>query len=143
MFIRVNDPPLNRNIGKDQLPQIWSFFPGQPGLLHKVHHTSPPVVQGALTLYPHHQLLVGMGSHNTSIWCHKTWHQLPLFAHIWSHLRYVLTLVSITFSNRPDEAMLFAMVKAYLHTNNPLFNRKLKEYLLLIISDLISPQGKS
>ena len=23
MFIRVNDPPLNRNLGKYQLPDIW------------------------------------------------------------------------------------------------------------------------
>ena len=39
----------------------------------------------------------------------------------WCHLWQVLILVSITFSHRPKEAMLFAMVKACLDWNNFLF----------------------
>ena len=75
MFIRVNDPSFRRNIGKYQLSIIrdeflfnipglhlkWPLLPGQSSQLHKAHNTNPPAEQETHTLYPHYQLLVGMG----------------------------------------------------------------------------------
>ena len=62
-------------------------------------------------------------------WCHISWHQIPL---ITGHLLWVLLLISIIFLYRPDKDILFARVRAYLHSNNFLFMRKLKEYFLPI-----------
>ena len=43
MFIRVNDPSLNRNLGKYQLPHIWdNFLQDKPMLQVKQSNFHPP-----------------------------------------------------------------------------------------------------
>ena len=94
--------------------------------------SQPPTLQGTHILCLHHQLLVSMGSCKT----------IHLYPHLSSRYPSSYTmesskasnnLVSITFSHRPDEALLFAMVKTCLHSNKLLFLSILKEYFLLLI----------
>ena len=49
-------------------PQIDSL-PSLTRPLYKTHNTSQPAIQGAHILCPHHQLLIGIGSHNITNWC--------------------------------------------------------------------------
>ena len=50
MYIKVNDPSLNRNLGKFQLPQVWDqVLKDTPSLQLKQH--KPPLVS-AIPLHP-------------------------------------------------------------------------------------------
>ena len=127
MYIRANDVSLSRNTGKFQLFHIWNDVllntpalpQGVPSQLHLPTACGP------------HPLLVGKGagdtwfvsaSHSTgrvcgpppSIRCQTIWHQVSLFIHPMVPSVVFIILVSITFSHRPDEVMLFGMMKAYM-----------------------------
>ena len=56
---------------------------------------------------------------------------VPLITYPWCHPWKVLLLVSMIFSHRPEETILFVIVKARLHFIFFLFLRALKEYFLL------------
>ena len=66
--------------------------------------------------------LVGTEVYNINIWWFTSWDQVPLFTYLF---------VSTKFSSQPEEAMLFAMVKACMDSNFFLFMSNLKEYFFL------------
>ena len=125
LFIKVNDPSLNRNIGKYQLPTygMRSFSTplastsnrlsllGKPGPLYEAHITCPPAAQWAHIMCLQHQKWVDMESCNiTNLVAHILAPGSSLCiinGGIYGHL----FLVNITFSCRLEEAIWFAMVK--------------------------------
>ena len=53
MYIRVNNPTLNRNIGKYNLPHIWDkILFSIPGVEEKVNHENN-ICMGTITSVPH------------------------------------------------------------------------------------------
>ena len=93
-------------------------------LLHLAHtssfHTGG---RGSHSLCLHYTTMVGMWS-CTKIRCQTIWHLISLSAY-----PMMPSVVSITFSHKPDKAMLFAMMNTCLILENVLFFISYKEYL--------------
>ena len=146
MYIKVNDPSLNKTIGKFQLSHIWDEV-----LFNTLTSISGnPFYNSSCPLHIACSPMMGRCSWGLTACVNISQYWVGMWSCMENSVPYHLALgVTLCTSNgavcgkynivkyyifdRPDEAMLFFMLEACLHLQNILLLRTLKEHTFITI----------